>query len=231
MPEGVKPGSVKPERRAYDATRRQSQARANRARVVDAARRHFLDDGYAATKLATVAADADVSVETIYKTFRNKAGLLKAVFDIAVAGDDELVPLSERQFVTDINAEPDAAAKLRRYAVHLEETMPRAAEVQLLVSATATLDPEIEAVRREMQQERLTGMTAFAAHLAESGCLRSDIDTGAARDILWTYTSAELYELLVLERGWAIERYRDFVADALIAALLPNPLDGRGGRR
>jgi AcrR family transcriptional regulator len=226
MPEGVKP-----ERRTYDATRRQGQARANRTRVVDAARRRFLADGYAATKLATVAADADVSVETIYKTFRNKAGLLKAVFDIAVAGDDEPLPLPEREFVAEINAEPDAAAKLRRYALHLEQTMPRTAEIQLLVRATATLDPEIEGVRREMQQERLIGMTAFASHLDESGCLRSDVDADAARDILWTYNSVELYELLVLERGWTVGRYRDFVAEALIAALLPNALDGPGRRR
>jgi hypothetical protein len=32
----------------------------------------------------------------IYKSFKNKPGLLKAVFDFSVAGDDEPVPSIER---------------------------------------------------------------------------------------------------------------------------------------
>ena len=43
----------------------------------------------------------------------------------------------------------------------------------------------------------------------------------AATDVLWTYSSPELYELLVLRRGWSVERYGRFIADAMIAALLP----------
>src|SRR5690242_11438289 len=114
-------------KRSYDGSRRRSQARATRARIVEAARRRFLTDGYAATTIAGVAADADVSVETVYKGFRNKARLLKAGFDVAVAGDDEPVPVVERAFVADIDAEPDPAAKLRRFAVHLAEAVPRSA--------------------------------------------------------------------------------------------------------
>jgi AcrR family transcriptional regulator len=221
MSRGVKP--VDPDgagaRRPYDASRRRNQARENRARIVEAARRRFLGDGYAATTLAAIAADADVSVETVYKAFRNKAGVLKAVFDVAVAGDDEPVPLGERGFVADIEAEPVPAAKLAVYARHLAETMPRTAPIQLLVRATAPLDPDIDAVWRQMQHERLAGMTAFAAHLAESASLRNDVDADTARDVLWTYISVELYELLVIERTWTVDRYRDFVAAALTAAL------------
>ena len=39
--------------------------------------------------------------------------------------------------------------------------------------------------------------------------------------MLWTYSSPELYELLVLSRGWPAGRYATFIADAMIAALLP----------
>ena len=63
-------------------------------------------------------------------------------------------------------------------------------------------------------------MTAFAARLAESGSLRPGVDADTARDVLYTYLSVELYELLVLERGWTVDRYRDFLATALIAALV-----------
>jgi AcrR family transcriptional regulator len=211
-----------PKRRAYDGSRRRSQARAHRARIIEAARLRFLREGYAPTTLASIAADADVSVETVYKSFRNKAGVLKAVFDIAVAGDDAPVPVMERGFVAEIQAEPDAVEKLRRYTRQLEASVPRTAEIQLLVRATAALDPEIEAVWRQMQQERLVGMAAFAAHLGDAGVLRPSTTVDMAR-VLWTYTSVELYELLVLERGWDLPRYRDFLVDALAAALLPAP--------
>jgi AcrR family transcriptional regulator len=207
-------------RRSYDSSRRQEQARRNRGRILEAARDSFLARGYAATTIPDVATAAGVSVETVYKAFRNKAGLLKAVFDVAVAGDDEPLPVAERGFVAQIYAEPDPAAKLRRFAVYLAEAIPRTAEIQLLVRATAPLDRDIDAVWRQMQQERLTGMTTFAAHLAESGSLRAGVDAGEARDVLYSYMSVELYQMLVVERSWTVDRYRDFLATALIAALV-----------
>ena len=65
-------------KRPYDASRRQEQARRTRDRIVDAAERRFLRDGYAATTIAAIAADADVSADTIYKTFGGKPGLVRA---------------------------------------------------------------------------------------------------------------------------------------------------------
>jgi AcrR family transcriptional regulator len=213
MTEGVK-------RRTYDASRRQQQARDARTRILAAAREHFLADGYAATTVAAIAIDAGVSVEAIYKAFKNKPGLLKALFDVAIAGDDEPVALMDRDFVGAINAQPDSSEKLRMYARHLATAMARTAPIQLLVRSVAAVDPAIAAVHDQMQRERLVGMTAFATHLAESGSLRDDISRSDARDILWTYTAVELYELLVDARRWSNARYRDFVADALIAALV-----------
>ncbi|MGV7529729.1 TetR/AcrR family transcriptional regulator, partial [Mycobacterium kansasii] len=75
-------GAVKKEpARRYDSTQRRQQAQQNRARVLQAARQRFLAQGYAATKIAEIARDAGVSVETVYKTFATKAGVLKALFD------------------------------------------------------------------------------------------------------------------------------------------------------
>ena len=69
---------VKPKRR-YDSPRRAEQARQTRAAVVEAARRLFLRDGFAATTIAAIAAQAQVSVETIYKAFGGKPGLVRAI--------------------------------------------------------------------------------------------------------------------------------------------------------
>ncbi len=72
----------------------------------------------------------------------------------------------------------------------------------------------------ELQAERLNGMTLFARALHDDGSLRPGISTSEARDVLWTYNSAELFELLVIERGWSPKRYGRWLADALIAALI-----------
>jgi AcrR family transcriptional regulator len=207
-------------RRPYDSSRRQEHARQSRARVLAAARRRFLDEGYAATALPAVAADAGVSVESVYKAFRNKAGVLKAVFDVAIAGDDEPVAIMDRDWVAAIRAEPDVAVQLRMYSDHLVASMPRTAPILLLARAAAGLDADVAAIWQQLQDERLRGMTAFATELTGSG--RVDCATDDVRDILWTFNSVHIYELLVLERGWSVERYGTFVADALVAALVPS---------
>jgi AcrR family transcriptional regulator len=204
--------------RRYDSSRRQEQARQNRAAVLASARRRFLEQGYSATTVGEVAGDAGVSVEMVYKAFANKAGLLKAVFDVSVAGDDDAVPMVEREVIAQIVAEPDARRKLERYADHMVESMPRAAPVQLLARDAAAADPEAAAVWSQTRAELLTGMTLFARDLEATGSLRVSADE--ARDVLWTYVSPEVFELLVLERGWSVARYGTFLADGLAAALV-----------
>ena len=204
--------------RQYDSSRRQARAQESRAAVLRAALARFLEQGYSSTTIAQVAGDADVSVETVYKTFGNKAGLLKAVFDVAVAGDDEPVPMVERDDIQRVIAEPDAARKLALYFDHFVDTMPRTAPVQLLVRDAAATNDDARAVWAQLRREQLEAMTQFARDLDATGQLRVPATT--ARDLLWTYHSLELYELLVLERGWSWKRYRAFLLDALVAALL-----------
>src|SRR6516225_1908286 len=117
--------------RTYDATRRQEQAQENRARVLNAARGRFLADGYTATTIPGVARDAGVSIQTVYKAFGNKAGLLKAVFDVAVTGDDQPIPVAGRDEIKRIEAEPDPQRKLRIYSVYIVQRAPRATLVAL----------------------------------------------------------------------------------------------------
>jgi AcrR family transcriptional regulator len=204
--------------RRYDSTRRHAQAQQNRAAVLAAARSRFLAAGYAASTMAAVAADAGVSVETIYKTFGNKAALLKALFDVSVAGDDEAEQMAERAVIQAIIREPDPVRKIRRYGAHLAETMPRAAPVQLLARDAAAADAGAAGVWAASRREVLTAMTAFANDLHATGRLR--VPVNEARDVLWTYHAPELYELLVLERGWTPKRYGAFFTNAVTAALI-----------
>jgi AcrR family transcriptional regulator len=214
-------------RRRYDSSRRQEQARHTRAAVVQAAHQLFLERGFAATTMPEVASAAGVSVQTVYKAFRNKPRLAKAVFDLAMAGDDEPVPMLQRASLGTVRDEPDPRARLRRYGEFLTEVAPRHVPVQLVIRDAATTDPEARAVWAELQAERLNGMTMFARALHDDGHLRPGISTNEARDVLWTYNSAELFQLLVHQRGWSPERYGRWVADALIASLLTDNSDAR----
>ena len=208
-------------RRGYDSTRRREQARENRSRVLAAARSQLVERGYAATTIPAIAADAGVSVETVYKAFGNKAGLLKAVFDVAIVGDDEPIPMAERDEIKRLQAEPDAQQKLRLYAQLYADRAKRGVPFELLARAAAASDPAAEEVWAQMAQERLAGMTHFARHLSDSGLLRPTCSIEEARDVLWTFISPELWELLVLERQWTPGRFAGWMGRMLIAALLP----------
>jgi AcrR family transcriptional regulator len=206
--------------RSYDSSRRQEQARETRAAVLAAARQLFIADGYAATTMGAVAAAAGVSVETVYKAFGNKPGLVKAVFDVAVVGDDEPVPLVQREFIQRNMAEPDPRRKLLDYGEHYGRVAARACPVQLLVRDAAVSDAGAAEVWERLQAERLTGMTMFAEHLDAGGHLRAGVSADEARDVLWAHNSVELWDLLVNHRGWTNERLGRWIGRQLVAALL-----------
>jgi AcrR family transcriptional regulator len=206
--------------RAYDSSRRQAQARQTRAAILEAARARFLEDGYAATTVGEIASDVGVSVETVYKAFANKAGLLKAMFDVAIVGDDEPIPLAQREMVARIIAEPDGRRKLEIYSTAYVERAERAVPVQLLVRDAAASDAGARAVLDQLNEERITGMTAFSKHLHDAKVLRKGVRTADALDVLWLFTSPEVYERLVMERGWSTKRFGKWMTEQLVAALL-----------
>ncbi|MCU1464418.1 MAG: TetR family transcriptional regulator [Actinomycetia bacterium] len=210
---------VKP-KRAYDASRRREQARESRRAMLDAARRLFLAHGYADTTMPMIAEEAGVSVQTLYKAFENKPGLVKALVDVALVGDDEPAPMMEREFVQRNMAEPDARKKLLDYGAHLAEIAPRAQPILLVVRDAAAVDGGAAEVWQRLQAERLTGMTHFAQHLKSERFLRRGVSVAEARDVLWAHNSVELWDLLVRQRGWTPARYGRWIANQLVAALL-----------
>ena len=207
-------------KRSYDASGRREQAQARRRAVVVAARALFERDGFRPTTIAAVAERAGVSAESIYKGFGTKAALAKAVFDFVIAGDDEPVPVWQRSEADAIRAEPDVRRKLIMYTRGLAARQQRSAKVQILIRDGGHTDESLAALWRQLLAERLTGMTMLGRHLIESGQLREGIELDEVRDILWTYTAVELYELLVLGRGWPLDRYAEWIARAVTAALV-----------
>jgi AcrR family transcriptional regulator len=214
-----KRSSVKP-RRPYDSTRRREQARQTREAIIATARRLFLNDGFASTTVAAIAAETGVSVDTIYKAFGGKPGLVRAICEEALAGDGP-VPAETRSDALQA-AEADPRQIIGGWGKLTTEVAPRVAPILLLVRVAASADPEMADLQSEMDAQRLERMTHNARNLAAAGHLRDDVTAEVAGEIMWTYSSPELYELLVLTRGWALRRYAAFIVDAMIAALLPS---------
>ena len=207
--------------RPYDSSRRRERAQQNRGAVLAAARRLFLADGYAGTTLAAVAAAAGVSVETVYKSFGTKPGLLRAVAEAALAGPD-LVPTTDRSDAMAAR-ESNPYTIVRNWARLASEVTPRLAPVILLIRSVAGSSAELADLLAQLDADRLDRMAHQARFLRDRGYLRVDVTEPEARDVMWAYTDPALYELLVLRQGWPLERFRDFLGQALTAGLLPTP--------
>ena len=127
-------------RRRYNADSRRDQALRSREAVLRHAHRLFVQHGYVGTTMAAIAADAGVSVETIYKSIGNKPAVLKAVLDVAIVGDHAAVPMLARPLVAQLRAEPDPRKVFVRYGQHVAESWPRQVPLQLLLRTAATVD-------------------------------------------------------------------------------------------
>ena len=209
---------VKPRRRS-DSSGRQAQTRRNRQAILDAAQRQFLEGGYAATTVAAVAAEAGVSVETIYKAFGGKSGLVRGIYDRGLAGPD---PVPAYQRADEVRErETDPRAIMRSWGTITSEVSTVVSPVARLVRAAAAADPEMAALLQDHNHRREVRARHHARFLKRRGYLREDVSLAQATDIIWTCTSDELYDLLVTQRGWSPPRFARFLADFMITALLP----------
>ncbi|HEX6348299.1 MAG TPA: TetR/AcrR family transcriptional regulator [Candidatus Dormibacteraeota bacterium] len=205
-------------RRRYDSSGRQELALTRRGRILDSAQSRFLRDGYGPTTVSAIADDCGLSVDTIYKSFGGKPGLIRAIYARALRGAGP-VP-AERRSDELQETEPDPRRIIRGWGDFVTEIMPLGAPIVLLVRDAASNDPELRGLLQEMDADRLRRMTENAARLAAAGHLRSGLSVAEAADVLWTYSAPELYELLVIRRGMPLQRFAGFVADAMVAALL-----------
>ncbi len=208
-------------RRRYDSRGRRERARQTRDQITDIAEELFLSGGYADTTVAAIAAAAHVSVETIYKGFGGKPGLVRAIIERGLAGEGPVPAEQRSDQIRD--TEPDPRRILAAWGAFTTQLGPRVIPIVLLARDAAASDPEIAALLDQLSAARLERMTVNARGLAQAGHLRPGITVDHAADILWTYSSPDLYELLVLRRGWPAERYGQFIAQSLINALLLTP--------
>src|ERR1700741_4584981 len=106
---------VKP-RRTYDGAARQARTRRTQAAGVEAAQSLFLERGYAATTIEAISDRADTPQATVYRLSSSKLGILKAVLDVSVVGDDEAVAMVDRPQVRALLSDRDPKNQLAGFA-------------------------------------------------------------------------------------------------------------------
>jgi AcrR family transcriptional regulator len=199
----------------------QARTRLARRAVLDAARILFLERGYGATTIEGISSASAIPQATVYRLFSSKRGILKALLDTSVAGDDEPIPVAERTHVRsllDATRPQDALARLAAISVDINT---RTAPIYRILVSAASSDTDAAAILDELTRQRQEGQGRVATALARAKALRPGMRARDAGDLIHALASPELYHLLVIDRAWPPERYERWLADALIGQLLP----------
>jgi AcrR family transcriptional regulator len=189
----------------------------------------FVERGYGATTIEAISELADVPPATVYRLFSSKHGILKALLDRSIVGDDDDVPMAERAPVRQLLAERDPRALLRGFVAIAANVNAEVAPLYRILVSAAGNDPDAAALLDTLTQQRQQGQRLIARSLARSGALRPGLRERDAADIVHALLSPELYRLLVVDRGWKPDRYQPWLADTLIGQLLADPARAASG--
>lgn len=208
-------------KRAYRSTRRQEQARETRRQIIAAARALFFENGYSGTSIEAIAKEAGVAPETIYASFGSKLAVLTALVQVSVVGDDLPIPLLERPEIRAAQEIMDQRVLIRKFAADIAQIMQRMSPVFALLRTTAKSEPEIAAIQERVLKDRLHGVGFMVENLQRIGPLHPDLILTQAAETVWAVSSAEVFDLFTLHRGWSIEQYQHWLEQSLGRLLLP----------
>ena len=163
----------------------------------------------------------------MYAAFGNKLGIVEAMRETMLR--DAKVPELTRQ----IEAEPDVVRRLELWAKLIRHQMESSYDIISIHRQAARADQQFAAEYRKVLDNRARHFAEFVSDLRDG--LAGDIDTRTATDLLWAFSNEELWRELVEERGWAPDRYEQWLAATLIAQLVDVPAapgpTRRSGRR
>ena len=200
----------------------QARTRLARRAVIESARALFLERGFQATTIDAISERSDVPAPTVYRLFSSKLGILKAVLDVSIGGDDRDVAMLERPEVRMLLSSQDPQEQLAGFAGLVRGVMERAGSVHRILADAARSDHDAAALLDDIARQRHAGQNRIAQALAQKGALRAGLRERDAADVIHALASPELYGLLVLDRGWSGDRYenwlRSILADQLLAA-------------
>jgi AcrR family transcriptional regulator len=220
MPGDVKGRGRSTKKRSYNSPRRQEQAAATRRTILECAQRLFEQRGYAATTMEAIAADAGVALKTVYVAFETKSRLLRAVWDLALKGDEADAPVADRDWFREVLEEPDPERQLRLNARNARIVKMRIAAVLAVIRDAASTDLESRDLLELIQSDFYENQRTIVATLEQRNALAPGLDVSRATDILWTLNHPDVWLLLVGRRGWTAEQFEAWFADTTCAQLL-----------
>lgn len=209
------------QRRGYQAPRRRAGAERTRAAVLAAFRDLVFERGVREATIRRTAERAGVSTETIYKTFGSKPHLLKALWDVILAGDDAPVSMARRPALLDVLACRDLDHALELYAQFVQGVHERLAPLHRVLTTTG--GPELAPLLADTENERRRGLASLTTHLAEHDLLPTGVDRGRLADAGWALTSPHLFTQLTLECGWSPKDYQQWLAATLRSQMYDHP--------
>ncbi|OJZ76242.1 hypothetical protein BRW65_02140 [Mycobacterium paraffinicum] len=213
MAEEVKP------RRPYRSSARARQREATRAAIVDAATAAFVENGYAATTIAQLAARAGVSAETVYAVFGNKREVLRAVVEQVSTGAPSTDAWRTGDWLARVKAEPDQRRRLELMTDATRDVLRRVAPIDEIMRSAAPTDPEIAELQDELERRRRSDLRGLVQLLAEVKPLR--VSTEDAVDLWWALGhSTGPYRSLTVDRRWSDRRARAALIEVVARALL-----------
>jgi AcrR family transcriptional regulator len=200
-------------------TGKTARGMATRQRIVAAAARLFVADGYLSTTITAIAREAGTAVQTVYLAFGSKAAILKTAIDVAVAGDYEDIPAGQRPEADDARAAPDASSTLDIcLEVGLASTERAGPMYQVCQAAAA--DPEVAKLLADIDGQRRASWQVAAEWLSGRPGFRPGLAVEQAGDILYALVSPDMWRALVCECGWSSQQWRDFTRTTARAHLL-----------
>ena len=210
---------VRKSRRGYVSGTRTERAQKTRSRVIEAATRLFVQRGYATTTIRAIAAEAGVSVPTVELLFGTKAQLLHVVIDVAIAGDDEPVPVLSRAWAADVQSVRDLADFLSVVAHVVSQAQARSAGVILAAYEAAASDPDIQLLILDRESQRERTATWIVDGVLERAALRPGLDRAGAIDTVWLLMDPVIFNRFTRHRGWSPDRYASWFADSITRLL------------
>jgi AcrR family transcriptional regulator len=199
--------------------RGQARTRLARRAVVEAARALFLERGYAATTIEAISDHSDVPSATVYRLFSSKLGILKALLDTSIAGDDQPLAVQERPDVASLFTEHDPQNLLAGIAGITTAINQRTNDIYRVLASAAGSDPAAAELLNEIRQQRTRGQGQIARSLARAGALKPGLRERDAADLIHALMSPEVYRLLVGDRRWTPARYQQWLAATMTQQL------------
>lgn len=207
-------------------SRRQEYARITRDAVILAAQRRFVEHGYAATSIRAVAADANVSEQTVYRVFGDKAELLRAVLLAAVGVDPEAQSLREGSLPAIVGEPGSPRDRLRVAAQAINAAYERGlAQLETAVLSAAGADARVAVLAREITVQRYEDTRSLVLAILGNARLEG-LEIDEVVDYVYAVESSPVYLALTAERGWSTDQYVEWFVDLFERVILSRIVDG-----